>query len=144
MADFINKQAKEQTSSSSFLFTCETEMVPCSQVYCFNCILKSVLAKDRIHTSIRNKKDSKSSGKTYSFQAVVDRGVQQLRHIFAKGRPCSPTPCKYKHNCYHDNYLGAHPGYQCPRLASAGSRPSSERENNQSGQPSQHYSCYSQ
>ena len=33
-----------------------------------------MLVKDRIHTSIRNKKDSKSSGKTYSFQAVVDRG----------------------------------------------------------------------
>ena len=44
-----------------------------------------MLAKDRIHTSIRNKKDSKSSGKTYSFQAVVDRGAQQLRHIFTKG-----------------------------------------------------------
>ena len=42
-------------------------MVLCGQVYCFNCILKSVLVKDRIHTSIRHKKDSKSSGKTYSF-----------------------------------------------------------------------------
>ena len=139
MADFINKQAREQTNSSntsSFLFTYETEMVLCGQVYCSNCILKSVLVKDRIHTSIRNKKDSKSSGKTYSFQAVVDRGAQQLRHIFTKGRPCSSTPCKYKHNCYHDNCLGAHPGYQCPQLASAGSRPSSEKENNQSGQPS--------
>ena len=139
MADFINKQAREQTNSSntsSFLFTCETEMVLCGQEYCSNCILKSVLVKDRIHTSIRNKKDSKSSGKTYSFQAVVDRGAQQLRHIFTKGRPCSSTTCKCKHNCYHNNCLGAHPGYQCPRLASAGSIPSSERENNQSGQPS--------
>ena len=38
-------------------------MVMCGQVYCSNCILKSVLVKNRIHTSIRNK-DSKSSGKT--------------------------------------------------------------------------------
>ena len=37
-----------------------------------------MLVKNRIHTSIRNKKDSKSSGKTYSSQAVVDRGAQQL------------------------------------------------------------------
>ena len=44
-------------------------MVLCGQVYCFNCILKSVLVKDRIHTSIRNKKDSKSLGKAYSFQS---------------------------------------------------------------------------
>ena len=79
-------------------------------------------------TSIRNKKDSKSSGKIYSYKAVVDRGAQQLCHIFTKGRPCRLTLCKYKHNCYHNNCLGAHPGYQCPpppRLASAGSRPSS-------------------
>ena len=66
-------------------------MVLCGQVYCSNCILKSVLAKDRIHTSIRNKKDSKSSGKTYSSQAVEDRGAQQLCHIFTKGRPFSST-----------------------------------------------------
>ena len=97
-------------------------MILCGQVYCFNCILKFVLVKDRIHTSIRNNKDSKSLGKTYSFQAVVDGGAQQLRHIFTKGRPCSSTPCKYKHNCCHKNCFGAHPGYQCPRLASAGSR----------------------
>ena len=37
-----------------------------------------MFVKDRIHTSIRNKKDTKSSGKTYSSQAVVDRGAQQL------------------------------------------------------------------
>ena len=89
-------------------------MVLCGQVYCSNCILKSVLVEVRVHTSIRNKKDSKSSGKTYSYQAVVDRGAQQLCHIFTKGRPYSSTPCKYKHNCYHNNCLGAHPGYQCP------------------------------
>ena len=127
-----------------YFFTCETEMILWIQEYCSYCILKSVLLEVRVHTSIRNKKDSKSSGKTYSYQAVVDRGAQQLCHIFTKGRPCSSTPCKYKHNCYHNNCLGAHPGYQCPRLASTGSRPSSERENNQSGQPSQQYSCYSQ
>ena len=40
--------------------------------------------KNRIHTSIRNKKDSKSSGKPYSSQAVVDRGAQQLCHILPK------------------------------------------------------------
>ena len=89
-------------------------MVLCGQVYCSNCILKSVLVKDRIHTTIRNKKESKSSGKTYSSQAVVDRGAQQLCHSSTKGRPCSSTPCKYKHNCYHNNCLGTHPGYQCP------------------------------
>ena len=127
-----------------YFFTCETEMVLCGQVYCSNCILKSVLVEVRVHTSIRNKKDFKSSGKTYSYQTVVGRGAQQLCHIFTKGRQCSSTPCKYKHNCYHNNCLGAHRGYQCPRLASEGSRPSSERENNQSGQPSQQYSCYSQ
>ena len=90
------KQARGQTNSSntsSFLFTCETEMVLCGQVYCSNCILKSVLVKNRIHTSIRNKKDSKSSGKTYLSQAGVDRGAQQLCHIFTKGRPCSSTQC---------------------------------------------------
>ena len=38
-------------------------MVLCGQVYCSNCILKSVLVEVRVHTSIRNKKDSKSSGK---------------------------------------------------------------------------------
>ena len=141
------KQARVQTNNSntsSFFFTCETEMVLCGQVYCSNCILKSVLVEVKVHTSFRNKKDSKSLGKTYSYQAVVDRGDQQLCHIFTKGRTCSSTPCKYKHNYYHNNCLGAHPGYQCPRLASTGSRPSSERENNQSGQPSQQYSCYSQ
>ena len=47
-----------------YFFTCETEMVLCGQVYCSNCILKSVLVEVRVHTSIRNKKDSKSSGKT--------------------------------------------------------------------------------
>ena len=103
-------------------------MVLCGQVYCSNCILKSVLVEVRVHTSIRNKKDSKSSGKIFSYQAVVDRGTQQLCHIFTKGMTCSSSPCKYKHNCYHNNCLGAHPGYLCPRLASAGSRPSSERE----------------
>ena len=72
-------------------------MVLCGQMYCFNCILKSVLVEVRVHTSIRNKKGSKSSGKTYSYQPVVDRGAQQLCHIFAKGRPCSSTPSKYKH-----------------------------------------------
>ena len=41
-----------------------------------------MLVEVRVHTSIKNKKDSKSSGKTYSFQAVVDRGAQQLCHIF--------------------------------------------------------------
>ena len=65
-------------------------MVLCGQVYCSNCILKSVLVKDRIHTSIRNKKVSKSSGKTYSFQAVVDRGAQQLRHTFEEGHAAQP------------------------------------------------------
>ena len=86
-------------------------MVLCGQVYCSNCILKSVLVEVGVHTSIRNKKNSKSSGKTYSYHAaVVDRGAQQLCHIFTKGRPCSSTPCKYKHNCYHNNNcLGAHP-----------------------------------
>ena len=59
-------------------------MVLYGQVYCSNCILKSLLLKDRIHTSIRNKKDSKSLGKTYSSQAVVDRGAQQLHHILPK------------------------------------------------------------
>ena len=88
-----------------YFFTCETEMVTCGQVYCSNCILKSVLVE--VHTSFRNKKDSKSSGKAYSYQAVVDKGTQQLCHIFTKGRPC-----KYKHNCYHNNCLGTHPGYQ--------------------------------
>ena len=83
-------------------------MVLCGQVYCSNCILKSVLVKNRIHTSIRNKKDSKSLGKTYSSQAVVDRGAQQLCHIFTKGRPCISTPCKYKHNCYHGTTALAH------------------------------------
>ena len=67
-------------------------MVLCGQVYCSNCILKSVLVEVRVHTSIRNKKDSKSLGKTYSYQAVVDRGAQQLCHIFTKERPCSSTP----------------------------------------------------
>ena len=52
-------------------------MVLCGQVYCSNCILKSVLVEVRVHTSIRNKKDSKSSGKTYTYQAVVDREAQQ-------------------------------------------------------------------
>ena len=61
-----------------YFFTCETEMVLCGQVYCSNCILKSVLVEVRVHTSITNKKDSKSSGKTYSYQAVVDRGAQHL------------------------------------------------------------------
>ena len=142
----INRPESKPTAPihHHYFFTCETEMVLCRQVYCSNCILKSVLVEVRVHTSIRNKKDSKSSGKTYSYQAVVDRGAQQLCHIFTKERPCSSTPCKYKHNCYHNNCFGAHPGYQCPRLASAGSRPSSDRENNQSGQPSQQYSCYSQ
>ena len=50
-----------------------------------------MLVEVRVHTSIRNKKDSKSSGKAYSSQAVVDRGAQQLCHIFTKGRPCSST-----------------------------------------------------
>ena len=111
-------------------------MVLCGQVYCSNCILRFVLVEVRVHTSIRNNKDFKSSGKTYSYQAVVDRGAQQLCHILTKGRRCSLTPCKYKHKCYHTNCLGAHPGYQCPRLASAGSRPSSERENSQANQKS--------
>ena len=132
------------SNTSSFFLTCETEMVLCGQVYCSSCILKSVPVEVGVHTSIRNKKDSKASGKTYSYQAVVDRGAQQLCHTLTKGKPCSSIPCKYKHNCYHNNCLGAHPGYQCPRLISAGSRPSSERENIQSGQPSQQYSCYSQ
>ena len=48
-------------------------MVLCGQVYCYNCILKSVLVKDRIHTSIRIKIDSKSLGKTYSFQASLPK-----------------------------------------------------------------------
>ena len=56
-----------------YFFTCETEMVLCGQVYCSNCILKSVLVEVRVHTSTGNKKDSKSSAKTYSYQAVVDR-----------------------------------------------------------------------
>ena len=43
-----------------YFFTCETEMVPCGQVYYSNCILTSVLVEVRVHTSIRNKKDSKS------------------------------------------------------------------------------------
>ena len=38
-------------------------MVLCGQVYCSNYILKSVLVEVRVHTSIRNKKDSKSAGK---------------------------------------------------------------------------------
>ena len=38
-------------------------MVLCGQVYCSNCILKSVLVEVRVHTSIRNKKDSKSHTK---------------------------------------------------------------------------------
>ena len=50
-------------------------MVLCSQVYCSNCILKSMLVKDMMQTSIRNKKDSSESSGTYSFQAVVDRGA---------------------------------------------------------------------
>ena len=62
-------------------------MVLCGQVYCSNCILKSVLVEVRVHTSIRNKKDCKSFRKTYSYQAVVDRGAQLLCHIFTKGRP---------------------------------------------------------
>ena len=141
----INRpEGKPTAQTHHYFFTCETEMVLCGQVYCSNCILKSVLVEVRVHTSIRNKKDSKSSGKTYSYQAVVYRGAQQLCHIFTKGRPCRSTLCKYKHNCCHNNCRSTNPGYQCPRLASAGSRPSSERENNQSGQPSQQYSCYSQ
>ena len=59
-------------------------MVLCGQVYCSNCILKSMLVEVRVHTSIRNKKDSKSSGKTYTYQAAVDREAQQLCHIFTK------------------------------------------------------------
>ena len=57
-------------------------MVLCGQVYCSNCILKFVVVEVRVHTSIRNKKDFKSLEKTYSYQAVVDRGAQQLCHIF--------------------------------------------------------------
>ena len=59
-------------------------MVLCGQVYCSICIIKSMLVKDRIHKSIRNKKDSESSGKTYSSQAVVDRGSAVAPHLYQR------------------------------------------------------------
>ena len=69
----INRpEGKPTARIHHYFFTCETEMVLCGHVYCSNCILKSVLVEVKVHTSIRNKKDSKSSGKTYSHQAVVD------------------------------------------------------------------------
>ena len=59
-------------------------MVLCGQVYCSNCILKSVLVEIRVHTSIRDKNDSKSSGKTYSYQAVVERGSAVVPNLYQR------------------------------------------------------------
>ena len=59
-------------------------MVLCCQVYCSNCILKSVLLKDRIHISIRNKKDSKSSGKQTHLKQLWAEGLSSCATTLTK------------------------------------------------------------
>ena len=59
-------------------------MVLCGQVYCSNCILKSVLVEVRVHTSIRNKKDSKSSGKTLIPTSCGQRGSAVVPHLYQR------------------------------------------------------------
>ena len=50
----INRPEGKPTASihHHYFFTCETEMVLCGQVYCSNCILKSVLVEVRVHTTV--------------------------------------------------------------------------------------------
>ena len=50
-------------------------MVLCGQVYYSNCILKSVLVEVRVHTSIRNKKDSKSLGNVTHTKQLWTEGL---------------------------------------------------------------------
>ena len=68
-----------------YFFTCETEMVLCGQVYCSNCILKSVLVEVRVHTFIRSKKDSKSSGKNIlTPSSCGQRGSAVVPHLYQR------------------------------------------------------------
>ena len=50
-------------------------MVLSGQVYCSNCVLKSVLVEVRVHTSIRNKKDSKSWEKHTQTKQLWTEGI---------------------------------------------------------------------
>ena len=50
-------------------------MVLCGQVYCSNCILKSVFVEVRVHTSIRNKKDSTSWEKHTHTKQLWTKGL---------------------------------------------------------------------
>ena len=89
----INRPEGKPTARSHhhYFFTCETEMVLCGQVYCSNCILKSVLVEVRVHTSIRNKKDSKSLGNVTHTKQLWTEGLSSWATSLPKeGHPAQP------------------------------------------------------